>query len=93
MASKLESKRRSFTANWLKENHELYIAATNHTFIKSIRDGSIDVNNFKKWLVSLASFFPPHLPNFFMWLNPGFSSSCSFAHNGTVGCMISSTGF
>jgi thiaminase len=40
----------SFTTDWLHHNHELYTAATNHTFIASIRDGSIDVINFKHWM-------------------------------------------
>jgi len=81
MAEKLEAKQScsSFTANWLKENHELYIAATNHSFIQSIRDGTIDVNNFKKWMVSVLapqsfltsrpSLFAPSVEfNFFMVL-------------------------
>lgn len=42
---------RTLTAEWLKQNQELYSAATNHSFIKSIRDGTIDVNNFKRWMV------------------------------------------
>lgn len=41
---------RSFTTEWLHQNHELYAAATNHAFIASIRDGSIDVINFKHWM-------------------------------------------
>lgn len=45
----------SFTAEWLHQNHELYTAATNHSFIASIRDGSVDVINFKRWMVSLES--------------------------------------
>ncbi|KAG0581215.1 hypothetical protein KC19_4G233300 [Ceratodon purpureus] len=44
------SESRSFTTDWLHQNHELYTAATNHTFIASIRDGTIDVINFKHWM-------------------------------------------
>lgn len=40
----------SFTADFLKQNHDLYSAATNHSFIASIRDGSIDAQNFKLWM-------------------------------------------
>lgn len=44
---------RKFTTDtWLRENQKLYTAATSHSFIQSIRDGSIDVTNFKRWMVS-----------------------------------------
>jgi hypothetical protein len=49
MSGRLE--KRNVTTEWLKQNHELYTAATNHCFIKSIRDGTVDVNNFKHWMV------------------------------------------
>lgn len=44
------SEKSSFTTDWLHHNRELYAAATNHTFIASIRDGSIDVSKFKHWM-------------------------------------------
>ena len=40
------------TAKWVK-HHELYETATNHNSIHSIREGTIDVNNFKRWMVRL----------------------------------------
>ena len=50
--------KRTLTTEWLKQNHELYTAATNHSFIKSIRDGTIDVNNFKQWMVRIQFNYP-----------------------------------
>lgn len=38
------------TATWLKKHRLVYTAATRHPFILSIRDGSIDLNSFKRWL-------------------------------------------
>lgn len=38
------------TALWLKKHRLVYTAATRHPFILSIRDGSIDLNSFKRWL-------------------------------------------
>lgn len=43
---------KSTTDTWLRENQELYTAATSHSFIQSIRDGTVDVTNFKRWMVS-----------------------------------------
>ncbi|XP_031372440.1 probable bifunctional TENA-E protein [Punica granatum] len=40
----------STTDAWLKKHSIVYIAATRHPFIHAIRDGSIDPNNFKRWL-------------------------------------------
>jgi thiaminase len=44
--------KKSTTDTWLRENQELYTAATSHSFIQSIRDGTVDVTNFKRWMVS-----------------------------------------
>lgn len=38
------------TATWLRKHRLMYTAATRHPFILSIRDGSVDLNSFKRWL-------------------------------------------
>ncbi|XP_030527910.1 probable bifunctional TENA-E protein [Rhodamnia argentea] len=38
------------TAMWLRKHRLMYTAATRHPFILSIRDGSVDLNSFKRWL-------------------------------------------
>lgn len=35
---------------WMKKHAPLYTAATRHPFILSIRDGSVDLSAFKRWL-------------------------------------------
>ncbi|XP_016490173.1 putative bifunctional TENA-E protein [Nicotiana tabacum] len=35
---------------WLNQHRELYTAATRHPFTLSIRDGSVDLSAFKRWL-------------------------------------------
>lgn len=35
---------------WVKKHDLIYIGATRHPFIHSIRDGSVDINNYKRWL-------------------------------------------
>lgn len=38
---------------WLKKHRLLYLGATKHPFILSIRDGTVDLSHFKTWLVRL----------------------------------------
>lgn len=57
--------RKSTTDTWLRENQELYTAATSHSFIQSIRDGTVDVTNFKRWMVSHSQ----HASNYMMIWN------------------------
>ncbi|GAB2233280.1 hypothetical protein Droror1_Dr00002499 [Drosera rotundifolia] len=35
---------------WLRKHRSLYVAATRHPFILSIRDGNVDFSSFKRWL-------------------------------------------
>ncbi|PSR92512.1 Bifunctional TENA-E protein [Actinidia chinensis var. chinensis] len=35
---------------WVKKHSLLYTGATNHPFIHSVRDGTIDLSSFKRWL-------------------------------------------
>ncbi|KAK6775278.1 hypothetical protein RDI58_026279 [Solanum bulbocastanum] len=35
---------------WLNQHNELYTSATRHPFTLSIRDGSVDLSAFKRWL-------------------------------------------
>ncbi|MCD7457128.1 hypothetical protein HAX54_034261 [Datura stramonium] len=35
---------------WLNQHNELYTTATRHPFTLSIRDGSVDLSAFKRWL-------------------------------------------
>ncbi|KAK6930266.1 Thiaminase-2/PQQC [Dillenia turbinata] len=38
------------TEKWVKKHHLLYTGATRHPLILSIRDGSVDLSAFKRWL-------------------------------------------
>ncbi|MBA0685102.1 hypothetical protein Goari_026642 [Gossypium aridum] len=38
------------TETWLRKHRHLYDGATRHPFIRSIRDGNIDISAFKTWL-------------------------------------------
>ncbi|XP_027115909.1 probable bifunctional TENA-E protein [Coffea arabica] len=40
----------SVIETWLRKHRLLYVGATRHPFIHSIRDGSVDVSSFKRWL-------------------------------------------
>lgn len=46
------------TDTWLREHSLMLVAATRHPFILSIRDGSVDIDSFKRWLVGI----PPAPP-------------------------------
>ena len=41
----------TMTETWLRKHRLLYVGATRHPFIRSIRDGNIDLSSFKTWLV------------------------------------------
>ncbi|EEF43072.1 probable bifunctional TENA-E protein [Ricinus communis] len=45
-----EGENSGVTERWIKRHLVLYIGATRHPFILSIRDGSIDLSSFKRWL-------------------------------------------
>ncbi|KAJ8767341.1 hypothetical protein K2173_017385 [Erythroxylum novogranatense] len=47
---------------WLKKHLHLYVAATRHNFVLSIRDGSVDLSNFKKWLAQDYIFVREFVP-------------------------------
>ncbi|XP_022760690.1 probable bifunctional TENA-E protein [Durio zibethinus] len=40
----------TMTERWLRKHSLLYVGATRHPFIRSIRDGNIDLSSFKTWL-------------------------------------------
>ncbi|KAL7123764.1 hypothetical protein ABFS83_14G004200 [Erythranthe nasuta] len=42
--------RTAITVTWLKKHRQLYLGATRHPFILGIRDGSVDISSFKRWL-------------------------------------------
>jgi thiaminase len=44
----------STTAAWIERHQQMYKRATRHPFTISIRDGTIDLSTFKRWLVSPA---------------------------------------
>ncbi|XXG80481.1 hypothetical protein AAC387_Pa09g1334 [Persea americana] len=37
-------------ATWLNKHRQLYLEATRHPFILSIKHGSVDISSFKRWL-------------------------------------------
>lgn len=37
-------------AKWVKKHASLYEAATRHPFIESIRNGTVDISSFRRWL-------------------------------------------
>lgn len=50
------------TAAWMEKHRQMYERATRHPFTVSIRDGTVDMSAFKRWLVSLrlsVPLFPP----------------------------------
>ncbi|KAM0965877.1 hypothetical protein TB2_021389 [Malus domestica] len=40
----------SMTSTWLRKHRLIYAGATRHPFILSIRDGTVDLSAFKRWL-------------------------------------------
>lgn len=46
----MEQKEELITQRWLQTHKDLYLSATRHPFILSIRDGSVDLECFKRWL-------------------------------------------
>ncbi|XP_043721967.1 probable bifunctional TENA-E protein [Telopea speciosissima] len=47
---------------WLNRHHLLYTKATKHPFILSIRDGTIDISSFKRWLGQDSIFVREFIP-------------------------------
>ncbi|CAA3012118.1 probable bifunctional TENA-E protein [Olea europaea var. sylvestris] len=50
------------TAMWIKKHSLLYTGATRHPFILNIRDGSIDISSFKRWLAQDYIFVRAFVP-------------------------------
>ncbi|KAK7264702.1 hypothetical protein RJT34_32312 [Clitoria ternatea] len=48
--AKAEEKKIGMTEAWLRKHRLVYIGATRHPFILSIRDGSINIDSYKTWL-------------------------------------------
>jgi hypothetical protein len=50
------------TAAWMARHRGMYERATRHPFTVSIRDGTVDLSAFRRWLVSSSSRSPkfPH---------------------------------
>ncbi|GFP85262.1 seed maturation protein pm36 [Phtheirospermum japonicum] len=49
--TKMEGTERTvMTDTWLKKHRQIYLEATRHPFILGIRDGSVDLSSFKRWL-------------------------------------------
>ncbi|KAL2464223.1 Bifunctional TENA-E protein [Forsythia ovata] len=49
-------------ATWLKKHSLIYTGATRHPFILDIRDGSIDLSSFKRWLAQDYIFVRAFVP-------------------------------
>jgi hypothetical protein len=60
MAKVDEEKKIGMTEAWLRKHRPVYNAATKHPFIRSIRDGTVQIHSFKTWLVSQIPL-PPFL--------------------------------
>ncbi|KAL1536298.1 putative bifunctional TENA-E protein [Salvia divinorum] len=54
--------RATVTETWLRKHRQIYLRATQHPFILSIRDGSLHLSSFKRWLgqdyVFVRAFVP-----------------------------------
>ncbi|XP_057806086.1 probable bifunctional TENA-E protein [Salvia miltiorrhiza] len=54
--------RSAITETWLRKHRQIYQRATRHPFILSIRDGSLHLSSFKRWLgqdyVFVRAFVP-----------------------------------
>lgn len=65
---------------WLRKHRLIYLGATRHSFVISIRDGTVDFSGFKIWLVctfkylillSLSLYFlflKRKIANFVKWI-------------------------
>ncbi|XP_051144084.1 probable bifunctional TENA-E protein [Andrographis paniculata] len=40
----------TITETWLRKHTQMYVGATRHPFILDIREGSVDLSSFKRWL-------------------------------------------
>ncbi|CAI9765821.1 unnamed protein product [Fraxinus pennsylvanica] len=49
-------------ATWMKKHRLIYTGATRHPFILNIRDGSIDISSFKRWLAQDYIFVRAFVP-------------------------------
>jgi len=47
------------TAAWMEKHRQMYERATRHPFTVSIREGTVDMSAFKRWLVSLSPSISP----------------------------------
>jgi len=47
------------TVAWMEKHRQMYERATRHPFTVSIRDGTVDMSAFKRWLVSLSPSISP----------------------------------
>ncbi|PIN23234.1 hypothetical protein CDL12_04000 [Handroanthus impetiginosus] len=56
------TERKAMTETWLKKHRQIYVGATRHPFILAIRDGSVDLSSFKRWLgqdyIFVRAFIP-----------------------------------
>lgn len=49
-AEEAKSSKVSVIETWLRKHRLVYVEATRHPFIRSIRDGTVDISSFKRWL-------------------------------------------
>jgi hypothetical protein len=52
----------AMTAAWMEKHRQMYQRATRHPFTVSIRDGTVDLSAFKRWMVSPLSSGPKLFP-------------------------------
>jgi formylaminopyrimidine deformylase / aminopyrimidine aminohydrolase len=52
----------AMTAAWMEKHRQMYQRTTRHPFTVSIRDGTIDLFAFKRWLVSPPFLRPQIVP-------------------------------
>ena len=57
-------------ATWLNKHRQLYLEATRHPFILSIKHGSVDISSFKRWLVrTIKQSYQYHLHQLLLFLS------------------------
>ncbi|KAJ7980381.1 Seed maturation protein PM36 [Quillaja saponaria] len=59
---KTEVERSAMIDTWLEKHRLIYTGATRHPFILSIRDGTIDMTSFKRWLAQDYLFVRSFVP-------------------------------
>ncbi|KAK2412133.1 hypothetical protein P8452_72583 [Trifolium repens] len=62
MAKVDEEKKIGMTEAWLRKHRPVYNAATKHPFIRSIRDGTVQIHSFKTWLAQDYLFVREFVP-------------------------------